>query len=88
MDKWPIFGPKPWTNPYEKSEFFDLLNMFFFKVRKAFFAQYYYKTHFFWIILLKNKKNRKKVDFGPKPWTNLFGKISMFRFFQLVVFKA
>ena len=25
------------------------------------------------------------VNFGPKPWTNSFGKISVFRFFQVLV---
>ena len=36
--------------------------------------------------ILPKKKFRKKVIFGPKPWVNPFGKMSILRLFELVVF--
>ena len=34
------------------------------------------------------KKIGKMATFGPKPWVNPFGKMSIFRGFDLLVFKA
>ena len=42
---------------------------------------------FFWPILPK-KKVAKMPIFGPTPWVNPFGKISIFRLFELLVFIA
>ena len=47
----------------------------------------YRKTHFPGLYCLK-KKVEKKAIFEPKPWVNPFGKISIFRLFELVVFIA
>ena len=33
-----------------------------------------------------NKKGPKIANFEPKPWTNLFEKMSIIRLFELVVF--
>ena len=38
--------------------------------------------------ILPKKKNWKKAIFGPKPWVNAFGKMSIFRLFELLVFIA
>ena len=35
----------------------------------------------------KNKKVGKMAIFGPKPWVNPFGKMSVFRLFELLVLK-
>ena len=42
---------------------------------------------FSWPILPK-KKGAKMAIFGPKPWVNPFGKMSIFLLFELVVFIA
>ena len=42
---------------------------------------------FSWPILAK-KKVGKMAIFGPKPWVNPFGKMSIFRLFELLVFIA
>ena len=36
----------------------------------------------------RGSKTRKMANFGPKPWVNPFGKISIFRLFELLVFIA
>ena len=36
----------------------------------------------------RGSKTRKMAIFGPKPWVNPFGKISIFRLFELLVFIA
>ena len=43
---------------------------------------------FSWPIVPKKKKVRKMVIFGPKPWVNPFGKMSIFGIFGLLVFIA
>ena len=53
--------------------------------RKAFVgSRMSYKT-FSWPILPK-KKGAKITIFGPKPWINAFGKMSIFRIFERLVF--
>ena len=47
----------------------------------------YRKRHFPILYCLK-KKLAKMAVFGPKPWVNPFGKISIFRLVELVVFLA
>ena len=39
-------------------------------------------------ILSKKKKVGKMAIFEPKPWVNLFGKMSIFQLFELLVFIA
>ena len=68
-----IFIPKPWVNPFGKTSiFFDFLNFFYLKPRKAFF--------FFWNIVketflayITEKKKLEKWPFmdqnhGLSPW--------------------
>ena len=43
---------------------------------------------FFWPILPKKIKAGKIAIFLPKPWVNPFGKISIFRVFELLGFIA
>ena len=68
-----IFGPKPWDKGQKKERRFFLL-----EYRKGHFPGRYY---------LK-KKVEKMAIFGPKPWVNHFGKMSIFRHFELHVFIA
>ena len=55
-------------------------------VESGFFVLEYRNTHFPGLYCLK--KDGKKAIFGPKAWINPFGKISIFRLFDLLVFIA
>ena len=82
------FGPKPWTNPFEKISIFRLFWTFSFSsLKNSFFILEYHKTHFPRLYCL-TKKHGKIANFSWKPWTNPFEKISIFRLFELLVFKA
>ena len=58
----------------------------FYSLESRFFVLEYRKTHFPWLYC--QKKVGKVAIFGPKPWVNLFGKISVFRVFALFVLIA
>ena len=82
------FGPKLWANPFEKMSVFRLFELFFFIGYKGvFFDIEYRKRHCPSLYCLK-KKIGKRAIFRPKPWVNPFGKMSIFRFFELLVFIA
>ena len=59
----------------------------FYSLERRFFVLEYRKRHFPGLYCLK-KKVGKMAIFGPKPWVNPFGKMSIFRRFQLIVFFA
>ena len=61
---------------------------FFYSLERRFFVLEYHKTHFPALYCLKKKKVEKWPILDQKPWTNPFGKMSIFRLFQLVVFIA
>ena len=70
----------------EKCQFFDFLNCFcFYSLERRVFVVKYRKRHFPGLYCLK-KESRKNCHFGPKPWVNVFGKMSIFRLFELFVF--
>ena len=52
-----------------------------------FFGLEYRKRHFAGLNCLK-KKVGKMAIFGPKPWVNPLGKMSIIRLFKLLVFIA
>ena len=80
------FRPKPSTNPFGKNVNFSTFSTFCFcTLESYFFVLGYHKTHFPGQYCLK-KKVGKMANFGPKPWTNPFGKMSIFRLFKLSVF--
>ena len=87
VEKIAIFGLKPWVNPIGKKKFFDFLNFLFLQPRKAFFHSRIAEKTFFWLIF-PEKKVGKMAIFGPKPWVNPFGKMSIFRLFEHLVFIA
>ena len=83
-----IFGPKPWINPFGKMSIFRLFEpLFFYSLERCFFLLEYRKTHFP-VLYRLNKKVGKMAIFGPKPWVNPFGEMSIFRLFELLVFIA
>ena len=83
-----IFRPKPWVNPFTKISIFRLFRTScFFCLERRFFNLKYRKSHF--PNLQCRKKNLAKMAiFGPKPWVNPFGKMSIFRILELLVFIA
>ena len=83
-----ILGPKPWINPFGKMSFFSNFGTScFYYLERRFFNLDYRKSHF--TNLYCRKKNVTKMAiFGPKPWVNLFGKMSIFRLFEPQVFIA
>ena len=81
-----IFGPKPWVNPLGKTSIFRHFELLVFRAQKGVFSfQIIVKVIFLTNITLK-KKIGKMVIFGPKPWVNPFGKMSIFRLLELLVF--
>ena len=92
-----VSEPQPWVNHFEKMEFFDFLNFLllepkkvFFRFRissRPFFVLEYSKRHLPGLYCL-TKILGKMAILGPKPLVNPFGKISIFRLLQLVVFIA
>ena len=83
-----IFGPKPWVNPFGKMSISRLFQLVLFIVQKVVFSFQNIVKIFSWPLLPKNKKVEKQAIFGPKPWVNPFGKMSIFRLFDLLVFIA
>ena len=80
LKKWPVLDQSQGLTPFEKCQFSDFLHFLFLQPKKAFFRPRIFLNKFYWPILLK-KKNGKMAIFGPKPWVNAFGKISICRLF-------
>ena len=80
LPKWPFFLNKPWVNSFGKMSIFLLFRTScFYSVDRRFFVLEYCKRHF--SVLYRLKKKLLKWPFGPKPWVNAFGKMSIFRLF-------
>ena len=72
LEKWPYLDQNHGLTLLEKCQFFDFWNFLFLLPRKAFF----------------HSRISKKLFCRPKLWVNPFGKTSIFRHFELVVFIA
>ena len=59
----------------------------FYSLENRFFVLEYRKRHFPGLYCLKRKVGKIAV-FKPKPWVNPFGRMSIFRLFELFVFIA
>ena len=81
LKKLPFFDQKQGLTPQKKCQFFHFLNLFFFffSPERRFFGLEYHKRHFPSLYCQK-KKVGKMAIFGPKPWVNPFGKMSIFDF--------
>ena len=55
----------------------------FYSLERRFFLLEYLKRHFSGLFCLK-KYGEKMANYGPKPWINNFGNMSIFRLFELV----
>ena len=85
---WPFLEQNNGLTPFKKYPFFDFLNFMSLQRRIGYFLfQNIVKDIFLALIALK-KKVSKMAIFGPKPWVNPFGKMSIFRLFELLVFIA
>ena len=82
--KWPFRDQDHGLTPLEKCQFLDFFNFVFLQPRKPFFRSRIWQKIFSWPIL-NLKKSWKIGHFWTKPWVNPFGKISIFRLFQLLV---
>ena len=83
-----IFGPKLWVNPLGKMSIFQLFERLVFLAWKGVFSfSNIIKDIYLPYIALK-KKVAKMAMFGPEPWVNPFGKMSIFGLFELLVFIA
>ena len=82
VGKMAIFGSKPLVNPFRKISIFQLFELLVFIAQKdVFLILEYGKTHFSGQYYLK-KKSLKTGHF----WSNYpFGKISIFRLFELLI---
>ena len=72
--------------PFQKRQFFEFKSSCSSTLERQFFVQYR-KKHFS-ALFCPPKKVGKTAISGPKPWVNLFGKMSIFRLFKLLVFIA
>ena len=82
-----IFGQKQSVYPFGKMSSFRLFKLLVFIAYNGVFSLYDTVKELFRNYILK-KKIQKMAIFGPKPWDNPFGKISMFRLFELFNFIA
>ena len=84
VSKMAILRPKPWIKPFGKMSIFRLfVVLFFYRIERRFFVLEYRKGHFS-MVYCRKKKLKKRPIFGPKPWLNLFGKVSIFKLFEPV----
>ena len=83
-----MFGPKPWVNLFGKMSILRLFELHYFLTQKGVFLFQNFIKDIFLSYIASKKKVRKMAIFGPKQWVNPFGKITIFRFFELLVFIA
>ena len=85
VEKWPFLDQNHGLTPLENVNFSPFWTFSFYILEKRFSVLEYHKRHFPGIYCLK-KKVRKMAIFGPKPWVQMFGKLSISRLFKLLVF--
>ena len=88
VEKIVIFGPKPCVNPFGKTSIFRRFELLIFIAQKGVFSLQNMVKDIFLAHIAQKKKVEKMAIFGPKPWVNPFGKMSIFRLFELLVFIA
>ena len=83
-----IFGPKPWVNRFGKNgNFLTFGTSCFYSLERCFFVLEVVKDIFL-AYLAKKKEVGKMTIFRRNPWVNPFGKMAIFRLFELLVFIA
>ena len=80
-----FFGQKQWVNLLGKMAIFRLFELLVSVAEKGHFSfQNIVKDIF--LAYIASKKVGKMAIFGRQPWVNRFGKMSIFRLFELVFF--
>ena len=87
LEKWPFLDQNHGLTSLKKCQFLDFLIFMFLQPRKAFFVIEYRKRPFPGLYCLRRKVGKKAI-FRLIPWINPFGKRSIFRLCELVVFIA
>ena len=82
-----ISPPKPSVHPFGKMSIFRLWTSCFYSLDRCFFVLEYHKRHFPGQYCLKKKGGKIAIS-PPKPSVHPFGKMSIFRLFELLVFIA
>ena len=85
LEKWSFLDQNHGSTPLEKCQFFNFSTSCFYSLERRFFVLEYRKRYFSGPYCPK-KKVGKMAIFGPKPWVKPFGKMSIFRLFQLRFF--
>ena len=80
--KWPFLDQKHGLTLWKYVNFLTFWTFRFYSLEKCLLVLEYRKTHFPRLYSLK-KKVGKMAIFGQKPWVNPFGKMSIFRLFEL-----
>ena len=80
LEKWPFLDGR-------MSIFLTFRSFCFYSLERRFFVLEYRRRHFPGLYCLKRKVGQMAI-FGPKPWVNPFGKMSIFRLLELFVFIA
>ena len=81
-----IFEPKPWVNPCEKMSLFRLFELLVFIAQKGVLVLFQNIVKDNFLAYIAKKKVAKMTIFGPKAWVNPFGKMSIFRLFEILLF--
>ena len=81
--KMAICGPKPWFNPSGKMSIFRLFELLFFIAQKDVFSSQNIVKDIFLAYIAYKEQVRKVVIFKPKPRVSPFGKMTIFRLFNL-----
>ena len=88
VGKMASFGPKAWVNPFGKISICRLFELVVFIAQKGVLLVYNIVGDIFSGLYWLKKKVGEMAIFGPKPSVNPFGKMSICRLFELVVFIA
>ena len=88
MEKWPILDKNHGLTVLKKNFNFSPFQTSCFYCLKRHFSQENIIKHIFLPQIAQKKKDKKIANFRPKPWINLFGKNSIFRLSQHLVFIA
>ena len=83
-----IFGPKRLVNPFGKMSVFRVFELLVFIALKGFFSFQNIVKDIFPGYIAEKKNLGYMAIFGPKRWVNPFGKMSIFRLFEFLVFIA
>ena len=82
VGKMSIVRPISFDKFHKKMSIFGLFEPLFYSLKRCFFVLEYRKRRFPGLYGLKKKRIGIMGIFGPKPWVNLFGKMSIFRLFE------